>query len=111
MRKRSFAVLATLILLLNINGYAYGEQVSDQKPDYEKYGRIAISVIKEDFPGEEVKEYEYLGRKQITTTEVMDSFQFKVTKDGKTTLVTVQINHDLKNKKLLTLTVKEEIQQ
>lgn len=76
-----------------------------QQPDYEKYGRIAIVVVKEDFPGDEVKEYKYLGRKKISETDVMDSFEFQVTERGKPVTVVVNISHNLANNKLLSLTV------
>ena len=85
--------------------------VGAQRPDYEKYGRIAIVVIKEDFPGEEVRDYQYMGRKQLSDSQVVDSFQFKVTADGKPLLATVLITHDVKNNRLLNLTVTEQPQQ
>lgn len=107
MKKYLIAGLTALILLLSsqLDGAFANRQ------DYEKYGRIAIAVIKEDFPGEEVRDYQYMGRKQTTNDEVMDSFQFKVNVNGKPILATVQISHNLKNNKLLSLTVTEEPQQ
>jgi len=107
MKKYLSPMFATLIILLSINSL----DVSAQRPDYEKYGRIAIAVIKEDFPGEEVRDYQYMGRKQLSDGQVVDSFQFKVSADGKPLLATVQITHDLKNNRLLNLTVTEQAQQ
>jgi hypothetical protein len=107
MKKLIAHVAALLILLLSLNGtYA-----NAQRPDYEKYGRIATAVIKEDFPGEPVKDYQYMGRKQLSDGQVMDSFQYKLTDNGKPVLATVQITHDLKSNKLLNLTVTEQSQQ
>lgn len=109
MKKYVITVVASIILLLSLTNL--NNNVSAQGPDYEKYGRIAIAVIKEDFPGEEVRDYKYLGRKQNSEDEVADSFQFKVMDEGKPVLATVQITHNLKNDKLLTLSVAVEAQQ
>lgn len=107
MKKYFTPLFATMIILQSMNSLA----VRAQSPDYEKYGRIAITVIKEDFPGEEVRDYQYMGRKQLSDGQVVDSFQFKVTADGKPLLASVQITHDLKNNRLLNLTVTEQAQQ
>ncbi|WP_246860944.1 DUF3889 domain-containing protein [Bacillus sp. REN3] len=103
MRNFMGAIFATIVLFLNVIGTAWAEE-----PGYEKYGRIATSVIKEDFPGEEVRDYEYLGRRQVSADEVVDSFHFKVMEGGRQKLVTVQISHHLKDKKTLQLVVTEE---
>ena len=80
--KRYFStVVAAIILLVSLNNLNFN--VNAEGPDYEKYGRIAMAVIKEDFPGEEVRDYKYLGRKQNSENEVVDSFQFKLTDEGK----------------------------
>jgi uncharacterized protein YxeA len=104
MKKYLLPILAILILLLTANVLA----AMAQRPDYEKYGRIATAVIKEDYPGEELKDYLYAGRKQKSNDEVVDSFQFKVNENGKPIVATVLITHNLKNNKLLTLAVTEE---
>jgi len=85
-----------------VNFSLHGEA---QQPDYEKYGRIAIAVVKEDYPGDEVKEYQYMGRKKISETKVEDSFRFQVTENNQNVMVNVQITHDVRNNKLLTITV------
>lgn len=104
MKKLLIPIMGALIILLSANMLG----AMAQPPDYEKYGRVAIAVIKEDHPGEEVKDYLYVGRKQKSDEEVVDSFQFKVNENGKPILATVQITHNLKNNKLLSLTVTEE---
>ena len=104
MKKLLIPILGAMLLLLSAN--LLGAMA--QRPDYEKYGRIATAVIKEDFPGEEVKDYLYVGRKQKSEEEVVDSFQFKVNENGKPIIATVLISHNLKNNKLLSLTVTEE---
>lgn len=107
MKKYFVAMVVLLILLLGI----LKVDISAQRPDYEKYGRIATAVIKEDFPGEAIQDYKYMGRKQIDDRQVLDSFQYKVSVNGKPVIMTVQITHDLKNDRLLSLTVTEQPQQ
>ncbi|MBS4176495.1 DUF3889 domain-containing protein [Lederbergia citrea] len=79
-----------------------------QQPDYVKYGRIATAVVKEDYPGEEVVDYQYVGRQKLSNTVVMDSFSFQVKENNKPVTVIVKISHSLNNKKLLNLTVEEK---
>ncbi|MGV2940620.1 DUF3889 domain-containing protein [Mesobacillus sp. LC4] len=106
--KKYLASMAVLLILLlgfqRVDTYA-------QRPDYEKYGRIATAVIKEDFPGEAVQDYQYMGRMQIDDRQVLDSFQYKVSVNGKPVIMTVQVTHDLKSDRLLSLSVTEQHQQ
>jgi hypothetical protein len=104
MKKQSIMAILLLFFCMNISQGTY----SAQTVDYEKYGNIAIAVVKADYPGQEVREYEYLGRKRLTQTDVTDSFRFQVMEKGKPVKVTVNITHSLKNKKLLSLSVREQ---
>lgn len=79
-----------------------------QKPNYEKYGQIAIAVVKADYPGEDVVEYQFNGRTKISDSAVVDSFTFEVKENNRLKKVTVKISHSLKDEKLLLLTVEEE---
>ncbi|WP_102271976.1 DUF3889 domain-containing protein [Cytobacillus massiliigabonensis] len=81
---------------------------ASEKPDYEKYGRIATSVVKEDFPGQDVVEYQYTGRQKISATDVTDSFTFQVNENGKPITLIVKVTHSLDNRKTLSLTVEEK---
>lgn len=100
--------LAVLLCLFSI---MIGIQsVSAQQPDYEKYGRIAMAVVKADYPGDQVTEYKYVGRTKVNETDVMDSFNFQLTENGKPITVVVKVNHSLKNNKLLSLSVIEQKQ-
>ncbi|GAA0327998.1 hypothetical protein GCM10008967_18100 [Bacillus carboniphilus] len=80
------------------------------QPDYQKYGRIALALVKEDYPGDPVKDYKYLGRKEGQNNQVTDSFEFKVTDQGKEKAVIVDIKHDLNNQKTLDISVREKNQ-
>jgi hypothetical protein len=100
MKKQLFTVL-----LLGAILFSFSTSTQAQQPDYEKYGKIAIAVVKADYPGEEVRDYKYLGRKKINDTTVEDSFRFQVQEDTKKIDVIVRVNHDLSNNKTLTITV------
>ncbi|GLB58729.1 YqzG/YhdC family protein [Cytobacillus sp. NCCP-133] len=97
--KKFLSIFMFLCLLAGGNSLAGAVQ----KPDYEKYGRIAISVVKEDYPGEEVVEYQYGGRQKVSETDVMDSFTFTVKENGKPVTVLVKVTHSLQDNKLVSL--------
>lgn len=99
-------MLAVLSLALTLGFQA--SKSSAQQPDYAKYGNVAIAVVKADYPGIAVTEYNYIGRTKPNATDVTDSFRFKVTENGKPKVVVVKVTHNLENKKLLNLTVGEE---
>ena len=77
-------------------------------PDYEKYGKIAITVVQADYPGDDVTDYQYKGRKKLGNKQVEDDFVFVVVENGKEFNVIVTVQHDLENKKLLNLKVMEQ---
>lgn len=99
-----FFMLLSMISQLPFAPHAYGQE----SPDYQKYGRIAIAVVKEDYAPDEVIEYEYLGRKKLQGNKVTDSFKFIVEENKKELTVVVNITHDLQNNKTLQLTVETQ---
>jgi hypothetical protein len=107
MKKYFFAITVFLIFSIGIQRV----DIYAQRPDYEKYGKIATAVINEDFPDETVRNYKYMGRKQIDDRQVLDSFQYKVRVNKKRVIITVQVAHDVKNDRLLSLSVTEQLQQ
>ncbi|WP_214903212.1 DUF3889 domain-containing protein [Bacillus sp. ISL-55] len=96
-----------MILLMGIQRVDINAQI----PDYEKYGKIATTVINEEFPDKTVRNYKYMGRKQIDDRQVLDSFQYKVRVKRKPVIITVQVAHDVKSDRLLSLSVTEQPQQ
>ncbi|MBM7586354.1 hypothetical protein JOC86_002906 [Bacillus pakistanensis] len=82
-------------------------QAGAQQPDYEKFGRIAISVVQEDYPGDPVKDYVYKGRKNVSENKVADTFQFTVADQGKQKQVLVTVIHQTDNDKVLSINVEE----
>jgi Protein of unknown function (DUF3889) len=96
------------ILLFSIFFFCFSNgQVGAQQPDYEKFGRIAISVVQEDYPGDPVKDYVYKGRKNVSANKVADVFQFSVADQGKQKQVLVTVVHQADNDKVLSINVEE----
>ncbi|MFT8321047.1 MAG: DUF3889 domain-containing protein [Bacillus sp. (in: firmicutes)] len=106
MKNRCFPILIASILLMAFMFPSHN--IAVQKLDYEKYGNIAIAVVKADYPKDNVTDYEYLGRKKISTMEVQDSFKFQVKENGNEKVVIVTINHNIKKEKFLSLVVEEQ---
>jgi hypothetical protein len=102
MKKYYLSMMA--IFLLFFSGMV---QVQAEKIDYEKYGKIAIAVVKADYPGEPVTDYQYIGREKLSETDVQDNFKFQLKEDGKPINVLVKVKHSIQNNKLLSLTVEE----
>ncbi|WP_180954559.1 DUF3889 domain-containing protein [Bacillus sp. V5-8f] len=99
--KKVPAILFALIFI------CHSGMVSAQQPDYEKYGKIAIAAVQADYPGEAVTDYQYMGRKNVGTGLVEDSFLFTVNENGKRVKPLVKVKHSTINNKLLNLTVEE----
>ncbi|RHW34134.1 DUF3889 domain-containing protein [Neobacillus notoginsengisoli] len=79
-----------------------------QNPDYEKYGRMAIAIVSADYPGDPIRDYQYLGRQNINESEVADTFRFRVVDKGRSLYVRVTAQHNLTTGKLVTLKVEPE---
>lgn len=100
-------IIALLTVGLSFNCLLTDSFAKEDK-SYEKYGLIAIAVIKADYPANDVVDYEYLGRsKQPDGEIVIDSFRFDVKDNKKDFFITVKVAHHLKNKKLINLSVAE----
>ncbi|MCK1993104.1 YqzG/YhdC family protein [Peribacillus muralis] len=100
-----------IMMLLGVFIFIHAGSISteaSEKPDYEKYGKIAIAVVQADYPENEVTDYEYKGRKTVAKNFVEDGFKFLVATKGTEFNVIVTVQHDLRNKKLLSLKVTEQ---
>jgi hypothetical protein len=84
-----------------------GQESMAQKPDYEKFGRIATAVVKEDYTGDKLQDYKYEGRKTLSAGKVQDSFTFDVVKDGKEVNVQVVVVHNPEKPNELSISVDE----
>ncbi|RDU35224.1 hypothetical protein DRW41_19085 [Neobacillus piezotolerans] len=102
--KKLVAVLIAVLAFMAIQP----DQIEAQQPHYEKYGRMAMAIVNADYPGDPIREYEYLGRSKVNQSDVADTFRFKVEEKGKSFYVRVIITHSLTAAKLLTLKVEPE---
>ena len=102
--------LITLSALLILVFQSHGTQAERQKPDYEKYGKMAIAIVQLDYPGDPIREYEYVGRRNVNETDVADTFKFKVEEKGNTFNVRVIVQHNLTDEKAVNLKVVPEKQ-
>ncbi|RIW29617.1 DUF3889 domain-containing protein [Bacillus salacetis] len=98
---KKWTVIFSLVFFL------LGSQQTFAQQDYEKYGRIATAVVKEDYTGEKLADYKYNGRKSLAEGQVQDTFTFDVVKDGKDVTVKVNIIHNPKKPADLTISVNE----
>ncbi|WP_226677308.1 DUF3889 domain-containing protein [Rossellomorea aquimaris] len=99
--KKVIVIFSTVFFLL------FSSQVNAEQGDYKKFGRIATAVIKEDYPGQPVKDYQYQGRKKMSENKVSDAFEFTVQENDAEKKVIVIVVHDLDNEKVLNISVKE----
>ncbi|MCA1056544.1 YqzG/YhdC family protein [Rossellomorea aquimaris] len=99
-------MLVTALFCLNFTAAVHAEQ--PQPSDYAKFGRIATAVIKEDYPGQALKDYKYQGRQKIDEGKLADNFEFTVQDNGKEKKVIVKVIHDLDNEKILNIAVNEQ---
>ena len=106
MRNKYIFLCAVLLFICvsSVNVFAENDE------DYQKYGRIAMAVVKEDYPGQDVVEYQYLGRRKLEESKVVDSFRFEDKKNDRIVFVHVRVLHDLKDKKSLSLMLEEKEQ-
>lgn len=99
--KKAIVILSTVFFLV------FSSQAHAEQSDYKKFGRIATAVIKEDYPGQPVKDYQYQGRQKLTENKVSDAFEFTVQENNAEKKVVVIVVHDLDNEKVLNISVKE----
>ena len=107
MKNRSLSILIGSVIILIMAFMFPSHNIAVQKLDYEKFGSIAIAVVKADYPDQPVTDYDYLGRKKISAQEEQDSFRFIVKENGKEKTVQVTVNHHTENDKFISLTVEE----
>jgi Protein of unknown function (DUF3889) len=99
--KKTIVILSTAFFLL------FSSQAHAEPVDYEKFGRIATAVIKEDYPGQPLKDYQYKGRQKMSENKVSDAFEFTVQENNAEKKVVVVVVHNLDNEKVLNISVKE----
>jgi hypothetical protein len=78
-----------------------------QQPEYAKWGKIAMNVVKENYVDADVTEYKYEGRRAISEEKAEDTFLFQVKRDNQTTPVRVIVMFNPKTDILQSLSVVE----
>ncbi|SFB93312.1 Protein of unknown function [Bacillus sp. OV322] len=101
--KKTLLALLVLMLLLP----AAGKASEGPPPHYEKYGNIAIAVVRTDYPGTSVTDYEFLGRKKSGNGIAVDSFLFLIKDKGIEKNVLIKAEHSLISQNLISLYVTE----
>ncbi|WP_419883266.1 DUF3889 domain-containing protein [Peribacillus sp. B-H-3] len=98
-------LLALLVLMLLLP--AAGKPSEGAPLHYEKYGNIAIAVVRTDYPGTSVTDYEFLGRKKSGNGLAVDSFLFLIKDKGIEKNVLIKAEHSLISQNLISLHVTE----
>lgn len=75
--------------------------------DYEKWGRIAVEVAKENYPDAEISDYQYVGREEISATQARDTFRLQVKEDQRTFQINVGILFNPQTDRLISLSIEE----
>ncbi|MFS8629603.1 MAG: YqzG/YhdC family protein [Bacillales bacterium] len=106
MRKKFFSAFGIVLMFIYFSVPAV---LADNEPDYQKYGRIALTMVKEQYPGKDI-EYQYLGRRNLDGTKVVDTFRFEVQQSHQQMFVHVRVLHDEKNSNHLSILLEEKRQ-
>ncbi len=75
--------------------------------DYEKWSRIAMDVVKLNYPESKVSDYDYKGREEITETQAKDTFEIKVENQTRAFIARVTILFNPQTNSLLSLSIEE----
>lgn len=105
MKKWVLGLLSVLLLLSTVVSVAQAEN-----SDYEKWGKIAIQLVKENYPEAEVSEYQYQGREEISATEAKDTFHFTAKQDNKSLEIYVALTFNPQTKQLKSVNIEEKNQ-
>ncbi|MEK3989071.1 DUF3889 domain-containing protein [Robertmurraya sp. FSL R5-0851] len=101
-------ILITIMTILCVFGSLSSTHAEQPGLDYKKFGKIATAIVTEDYPGQQVVEYKYVGRERLAENKVVDSFQYEVMVNGQKKIVTVKITHDNSVGKELTIALEEK---
>lgn len=109
MNKKIAFPLITLAFLIGLSAsYLFQDSMGfAQPPDYAKWSKIAVNVVNENYAEQEVSDYKYEGRKQISETKAEDRFLFVVTSDQKKFNVRVVVAFNPKTDTLQSLQLSE----
>ncbi|WP_456276136.1 DUF3889 domain-containing protein [Bacillus sp. AK128] len=105
MNKRiAFSLVLFAFLIGLTSSYFFHDSIGvAEQPDYAKWGKMAITVVKENYTEQEVSDYKYEGRKQLSDSKAEDQFLFEVKQDEKKHYVRVIITFNSKTDTLQSL--------
>lgn len=99
--KVGMLIVAFTIISFQFNLPAYAQN------DYEKWGRIAVEVAKENYPDAEISDYQYVGREEISAMQARDTFRLQVKEDQRTFQINVGILFNPQTDRLISLSIEE----
>lgn len=89
-----------------MNTFASAEP-EEQAADYEKWSKIAIDVVKLNYPERKVSDYSYKGREEISDVQAKDTFELNTEGEQGTIKVNVIILFNPKTDSLISLSLEE----
>ncbi|MDQ0337691.1 hypothetical protein J2S00_000461 [Caldalkalibacillus uzonensis] len=114
MSRRLCCLLATLLfgfVLITCNltvAHAEKDQhQAQQEQDYEKWGRLAVEVIKDAYPQAELVDYQYIGREDISPTIEQQSFKLVLRQNGREFPITVKIQYEKETERVTSITFEQ----
>jgi putative cell wall-binding protein len=109
MNKKMLSLL--ICCLFHITAWqAVNAQQQQQQPDYEKWGRIAVAVVKENYPDSEIIDYKHLGQQNVSVTQSKHTFTIEVKHRNQTFNVKVVVTYNPRTDRLISVGM-EEIRQ
>ncbi|MFZ3590806.1 DUF3889 domain-containing protein [Bacillus sp. DJP31] len=107
-KKLAFPLICLAFIIGIFASYSFNETVGvAEQPDYEKWGKIAINVVKESYVNEQVSDYKYEGRKSVSDVKAEDTFSFQVKRDNKEFTVKAVVAFNPKTETLQSLALVE----
>ncbi|MFD1738996.1 DUF3889 domain-containing protein [Bacillus salitolerans] len=109
MKKRiAYPLICIAFMIGLLASYSLSEMIGlAEKPDYAKWSRMAVEIVKENYPDADVSDYKYEGRNSISEKKAQDTFLFQVKKDEKAFEVKVVVTFNPEAETLYSLSLEE----
>jgi Protein of unknown function (DUF3889) len=108
MKKKMLSLLICCLFQFTAWQSVHAQQ--QQQPDYEKWGKIAVAVVKENYPNSEIIDYKHVERQDISVTQSKHTFTLQVKQRNQTFNVKVIVTYNPRTDRLISVTM-EEIRQ
>ncbi|WP_078549321.1 DUF3889 domain-containing protein [Litchfieldia alkalitelluris] len=83
------------------------EKEEEQAINYEKWGKMAVEVVKLNFPEGKVSDYKFKGREEISDAQAKDTFELQVQTKERAFNVRVVMLFNPKTESLISLSIEE----